>query len=162
LDNIYDYAIDPFTKIYSFRTIYGSEFQIIFARDKSWFPYNPEFKDVFTFEIAAIPEYQNRDNKIKSTIIDIISKLFLENGNTIITYHCDNEDGRARARDRKFRSWHQVLNQDHIQKFDRQVIYQGHLIYSSLLIHINNPRFKRAVDVYYAGDIDVTNKFDID
>ena len=158
---IYDYYLDPVSKTYRFTTDHEVEFKIVFARDRSWFPYNPEYKDVFTFDVAATPPSKHQDNRIRVTIVEILSKRIYDNPNTIVTYHCDNEDGKGKLRDRKFDSWYQLVDQTIIHKYDRQVIYRDELFYSSLILHQDNPLYKRAVEIYYAGDMDVTDKFDI-
>ncbi|MCF2489390.1 DUF6169 family protein [Dyadobacter sp. CY347] len=159
---IYLYWIDPKTRIYHFHTIHGIEFKIIIVNDRSWFPYNPEFTDVFTFEVSAVPKSRFRDPKIQATITDIVSKRIIVNPEMIITYHCDDADGKARSRNRKFDAWHQLVSQEEIHKYNREVIYQDELFYSSLLIHRDNTRYKRAIEIYYSGDKDVTDKFDLD
>jgi hypothetical protein len=162
LAEIYDYWLDPKTRIYSFRTTYKVDFKLIVARDRSWFSCNPEFKDVFTFEVSATPSSRFKDDKIQATIIHIISERIIENPEMIVTYFCDDEDGKAKARNRKFDSWHQLVPQNLIHKYNRQVIYQDKLIYSSILIHVNNSRYERALHIYYSGDTDVTDKFDLE
>jgi hypothetical protein len=161
LSDIYNYQLDPVSKTISFITQYDIKITVAIARDKSWFPYNPEIKEVFSFDLFATPSSTKLDFKIRDTVSHILKDRF-ENTETVITYYCDDEDGKQRKRKDAFERWYQYVNNSSIHKYNRDVVFEKKVIHSSMLIHKNNTRYKKIVCVYEAGDADVTNKFKIE
>ncbi|MET7253478.1 DUF6169 family protein [Dyadobacter fermentans] len=145
--------------MYVFTTDHIVAFKVLLARNRTWFPDNPELSHVYTFDIYTDPPSTIRDEKIKATIADIISKRMLDEPEMVITYHCDNDDGRGVFRSRKFNGWHQLMDQEVIHKYDREVICDEDSLHSSILIHRENSRYSRIVNLYRSGDGDVTEKF---
>jgi len=161
LADIYHYQLDPVSKTFSFITQYDVKITVAIARDKTWFPYNPEIKEVYSFDLSAVPSSTKLDFKIRDTVAHILAERF-ENTETVVTYYCDDEDGKHSKRKNTFERWYQAVNDSSIHKYNRDVIYENKVIHSSLLIHEDNTRYSTIIRVYEAGDEDVTSKFNID
>ena len=75
---------------------------------------------------------------------------FLGSKSNAVVYVCDNSDGRGKARSKKFLSWFDYY--DHpsskIVQVTSNFTVGGLFIYSSLLIHKKNKRFKDMVLAY--------------
>ena len=61
---------------------------------------------------------------------------------------CDNTDHREKGRNRLFQQWYTRLHDTAICKVDKQYRSEYYDIYSSLLIHENNPDFDNIVRAF--------------
>lgn len=155
----YEHEYNVANKIYHFNSSDGITCKLIFFRNRHWFPNNPKLQNIFLFDLLTDSPPKRRDERISATVAQIISERILLEPDQIITFLCDDEDGKALLRCRKFNAWYRLCNQDLIHKHDRNVYNGGILTYTSILIHSNNPNYTRVVQLYKSGDPDVSEKF---
>lgn len=110
--------------------------------------YDDLFENVYTFNFdtrveANIPQ----DDRIADTICTIIGEIFKNNNNAVVIV-CDNTDHREKGRNRLFQQWYTRLHDTAICKVDKQYRSEYYDIYSSLLIHENNPDFDNIVRAF--------------
>lgn len=166
----YKYSFDPSKKTYTFITNKGITINVVISRDRRWFPYNTEIKEVFSFDIITDRPSLGLDVLIRNTIIEIIGN-HLNDIETVIVFFCDPEDGKGAKRDMKFSRWFDHMSGESIEKHDRKVYVKDTkidelgneievdvLLYSSMLIHKENSLYKTITRVFQAGDKDVTEK----
>ena len=147
------YQFDDLT--FLFTTQAGDEYQCYFLSYADYFASQPDIApNFFSFNLKLIsnegvPIRKGTDKRVADTVITIVGD-FLSSKSNAVVYVCDNSDGKERARSRKFLSWFDYY--DHPSSKIIQVTSNftvgGLFIYSSLLVHKNNKRFKDMVLAY--------------
>lgn len=106
--------------------------------------YSPHFSDVYTFNFelrdSRFPQVQ--DDRVADTICTIMRRIFLNNKNAVVII-CDNTDHREQGRNRLFQQWYARFADQSILKIDRKYHSEDYDIYSSLLIHEQNPNLEK-------------------
>uniref|UniRef100_UPI00403F104A DUF6169 family protein n=1 Tax=Spirosoma sp. SC4-14 TaxID=3128900 RepID=UPI00403F104A len=79
------------------------------------------------------------DEIIPLTIACIFNNFFSQK-ETVVVYICENADGRANARNRKFNQWFEQAGQGGLSfvKFDYRFGNDRELFYTSLIMRIDN------------------------
>jgi hypothetical protein len=147
------YQFDDLT--FLFTTQAGDEYQCYFISYADYFASQPDIApNFFSFNLTLIsnegePIRKGTDKRVADTVITIVGD-FLSSKSNAVVYVCDNSDGKERARSRKFLSWFDYY--DHpsskIVQVTSNFTVAGLFIYSSLLVHKNNKRFKDMVLAY--------------
>jgi hypothetical protein len=88
-----------------------------------------------------------QDERIADTICSIVGTIFEDNKNAVIII-CDNTDNREQGRNRLFQQWYSRINNTSICKVDKQYHSEDYDIYSSLLIHADNPDLGNIVEAF--------------
>lgn len=88
--------------------------------------------------ISGNPDLSANDEKVGMTIA-LILKVFFEDNKNVAIYVCDNLDERHIARKRKFDLWFWLYNDGEFLKEDGLAVIDGAEIYSSIIIHRQNP-----------------------
>lgn len=108
-----------------------------------FFSFNLDLKN----KNAKLP--RGTDKRIAHTVITIVGDFLASRKNAVV-YICDNSDGKEAARSRKFLSWF-----DYYEHPSSDIIQVSNnfkagdmLIYSCLLVHKQNKRFKDMVLAY--------------
>ncbi|MCA0426169.1 MAG: hypothetical protein LCH37_01925 [Bacteroidetes bacterium] len=150
----YNYHFDDKAQSYVFSTENGVQYSVAFFLDQSLFALsNIQFSDVYQVVIEKVtPEREPLDNRVSATICDILSKFFQNSKNTIL-FICDDVDGRAYSRFRKFNSWYaQSELTSSIIKIDKVFVNENIAgsakVYSSLIYHVDNDDKDVILDVY--------------
>ncbi|MCF0060114.1 DUF6169 family protein [Dyadobacter chenwenxiniae] len=170
MSELYQYTFDPARKTYSFITRSEIKVTVAISRDRRWFSDNTEIKEVYSFDIVTDKPSLSIDIKIRNTIIKILSDR-LADVSAVIVYFCDPFDGKGAKRSLKFDRWFSCLENKSIEKHNRQVFAideeideEGNtekvetLLYTSMLLHNENPLYKTLIRVFYSGDDNVTDK----
>jgi Family of unknown function (DUF6169) len=147
------YQFDDLT--FLFTTQARDEYQCYFLSYADYFASQPDIApNFFSFNLKLIsnegvPIRKGTDKRLADTVIAIVGD-FLSSKSNAVVYVCDNSDGKERARSRKFLSWFDYY--DHPSSKIIQVTSNftvgGLFIYSSLLVHKNNKRFKDMILAY--------------
>ena len=121
---------------YEFTTINGDVYVAYFIDMTA---YSRHFSNVYTFNFESRNEVSSpQDDRIADTICTIVGSIFKDNRNAVIII-CDNIDNREQGRNRLFQQWYSRINNTSICKVDKQYHSEDYDIYSSLLIHADNP-----------------------
>ena len=98
------------------------------------------FTNVYTFNFEPRTKVDDapHDERIADTICSIIERIFVNDRNAVIIV-CDSTDHHEQGRNRLFQQWYARLNNKSISKVDKQYQSEDCDIYSSLLIHLDNP-----------------------
>ncbi|MCF0071210.1 DUF6169 family protein [Dyadobacter sp. CY261] len=166
-----------FSEIYPYQSL-GKYYQFTTAQnivvhlflDPKWFPDNPEIAEACSFFILTNKPSIGVDIRLRNTVLDILAN-FLKENEPIIIYHCDPHDGKGHKRFTKFNRWSSLINDQTIEKHDRQVIVKdlkidedGNcvrselVVYASLLLRKTHPNYEAAIRIFYSGDLDQTGK----
>lgn len=110
--------------------------------------YSSHFTNVYTFNFDTCAEIDaSHDDRIADTICTIVGRIFANNRNAVIIV-CDNTDHREHGRNRLFQQWYARLHNTSICKVDRKYQSEDYDIYSSLLIHVDNPDLKTIIPAF--------------
>ena len=131
--------------MYEFTTIHGDVYVAYFI---DMAVYSPHFNNVYTFNFESRNEVNSpQDERIADTICSIVGTIFEDNKNAVIII-CDNTDNREQGRNRLFQQWYSRINNTSICKVDKQYHSEDYDIYSSLLIHADNPDLGNIVEAF--------------
>lgn len=121
-----------------------------------------EFAFEFVIEVAEnpLPRLPPPDALIPITIAAIFNDFFSLK-ETVVVYVCENIDGRANSRNRKFNQWFEqsVRNGLSFVKFDYHFGVAPEFFYTSLIMRIDNPRMADVVSAFQKLSIQY-NKLD--
>ena len=106
--------------------------------------YNEAFKDVYLFNFDIYGNKPKYDERISITVCSIIRDFFKQHQNALI-FICDSSDGREMGRSKLFHQWYKSFKNLPIHKIDRYCTVEGYNLYSSLLIHKENPRYEAII-----------------
>jgi hypothetical protein len=139
------------------------------SQDPRFFPDNPEVAEAYSFFIGTDRPSMGLDIRLRNTVLDIVTH-FLKENDAIIVYHCDPFDGKGHKRYVKFNRWFNLLNDQIIEKHDRQVVVKDLkvendnlirsdlTVYASILLRKTHPDYESAIRIFYSGDLDKTGK----
>lgn len=131
---------------YEFTTDSGVVYKAYFLDMAS---YAPHFESVYTFNFETDTPAAGYDGRVADTICTLLCQLFTDNRNAVV-FICDNTDERERGRNRLFQQWYHYLGEISIDKIDRHCTTTDYDIYSSLLIHQENPKRALIVESFEA------------
>lgn len=158
LSRPYSYFHNPDSGTYHFDTDHDVDFTVYFVLDSSWFPLLPELSDeIYTFGFWS-SSTGRRDPRIMSTLVKIIKQHFVLHRDSILTFICDDDDEKQLSRQRKFNGWYLLQQESRIVKLDKDVLFEGKVKHTSILMHIENYFFSVVSDAYLNADPDVTGK----
>jgi hypothetical protein len=168
LAEIYSYL--QFGELYQFATAQDVVVTVRLPKDPKWFPDNPEILRVHSFYIETDKPSMGVDIPLRNTVLDILAN-FLKENNAIVIYFCDPHDGKGYKRYIKFNRWFSLVNDQSIEKHDRQVIVKdlkidenGNAVrleltvYASILLRKAHPDYGSAIRLFHSGDLDKTGK----
>ncbi|QIP13053.1 hypothetical protein G8759_10650 [Spirosoma aureum] len=102
-----------------------------------------EFAYEFVIEVAEnpLPKLPPPDECIPITLATIFNEFFTLK-ETVVVYICENADGRANARNRKFNQWFEQSGRAGLSfvKFDYHFGTGTEFFYTSLIMRIDNPQ----------------------
>ena len=87
------------------------------------------------------------DERTGLTIVEIV-KQFLEGLENAVVYVCDNSDGRELFRKKKFDRWFRKYDDGTVIKVDGYIAVPHFNIYNAILIHKDNPKKNRFIEVF--------------
>jgi hypothetical protein len=168
LAEIYPYL--QFGERFEFTTAQNIAVVMRLPLDGRWFPDNPEIANVHDFFIETNKPSMALDIRLRNTVLDILANFLREN-DAIIIYYCDPFDGKGHKRYAKFNRWFDLIEDQIVEKYDRQVIVKdlkvdenNNLIklelpvYASILLRKTHPHYESAIRIFYSGDLDKTGK----
>lgn len=127
---------------YFFETDNSVVYSIEFTDGVHYFLNLPPHIPVFEFNLKVINAVdsigQPYDERVESTIVDILSRFFSQNKNSLI-YICDNLDNRQRVRRRKFDGWFNKTKTSVVEKYDVDFSIHDMEILASFMVHTQNP-----------------------
>ena len=107
-----------------------------------------EFAYEFVIEVAENPSSKlpSSDAAIPHTIATIFNHFFSLK-ETVVVYICENADGRAHVRNRKFNQWFSQVGKVNLNfvKFDYQFGTKAEYFYTSLIMRIDNPNIDEII-----------------
>lgn len=119
-----------------------------------------EFAFEFVIEVAEnpLPHPSPPDPAISLTIVQIFNHFFRAK-ETVVVYICDNSDGRANARNRKFSAWFEQAQTGvfNFVKFDYRFGSDEEYFLTSLIMRIDNPRMAELITAFQSMVIDYDN-----
>lgn len=147
----FEFIKDGFTPTYFFIT----NDKVIYEVRFKYSPYIFEnFDDVSknTYEFVLVPTEGSLNSKGSDTLIGAtvseIFKHFFSNKANVVIYACDNSDGRAAARDRKFNHWFEHFSGISYIKCNLLLPEADSVIYLSMILHSKNPLRYRAFEAF--------------
>jgi hypothetical protein len=150
----YDYKfLGGKNNIYAFETDNEISYEVKFVPSGYIFEEEHPARD-FTYEfvIGVVENNTGKnpplDKKIPHTIALIFQDFFQENRNVGV-YICDSSDDKQAFRFRKFNIWFNLFKGTAYYKFDATFPDKdGAVIYTSLIMRLDNPNYKVVVDGY--------------
>lgn len=135
---------------FEFRTTAGVKYACYFLSYAEYFKaYKEVALSIFSFNVEVI-ESKKRvsvDDRTGLTIVTIVKK-FLEGLENAVVYVCDTGDGRELLRKRKFDLWFRKYDDGTIIKVDGHIAVPNFNIYNAILIHKDNPKKNRFIEVF--------------
>lgn len=120
-------------------------YEIKFKPSSYIFGHQPPFTEFafeFVIEIAEnpLPGLPSSDPSISLTVVQIFNHFF-QTKETVVVYICDNADGRANARNRKFSAWFEQAQTGNLSfiKLDYRFGAGSDHFLTSLIMRIDNP-----------------------
>ncbi|QMW01149.1 DUF6169 family protein [Spirosoma foliorum] len=112
-----------------------------------------EFAFEFVIEVAEnpLPDLPPLDRLIPLTIASIFNDFFALK-ETVVVYICENADGRASSRNRKFNQWFERSSRTGLSfvKFDYHFGTEVDFFYTSIIMRIDNPRMADVITAFQA------------
>lgn len=150
----YNYQFDDVSLTYVFTTKNSIEYRVAFIIDPTLsLISNTDVQEIFQVILEKNAETKEPlDHDVSLTICEILSAFFKNKKNSLV-YICDNADGRAIARFRKFNIWYTESGlSDQILKFDNVLINEliagSEQVYISLLIHCEHEKKEELVTIF--------------
>jgi len=151
------------THTYLFVTELQVIYEIKFKPSSYIFGIQPPFTEFayeFVIEVAEnpLPKLPPPDKAIPLTIARIFNHFFAVK-ETVVVYICDNADGRANARNRKFSTWFEQTLPGGLSflKFDYRFGTDAEYFLTSLIMRIDNPRMADVVIAFQRLSVDYSN-----
>jgi Family of unknown function (DUF6169) len=113
--------------------------------------------NIFSFNVEVMESKKgvSIDERTGLTIVAIVKK-FLEGLENAVVYVCDTGDGRELLRKRKFDLWFRKYDDGTIIKVDGHIAVPDFNIYNAILIHKDNPKKNRFIEVF--NDLNTTDE----
>ncbi len=145
--NGYDYIfLGGENNTYLFITTQQVVYELKFKPSSYIFGNQPPFTEFafeFVIDVAANPltRLPPLDAAIPATIATIFNDFFRLK-DTVVVYICENADGRAAVRHRKFDQWFEQFQPGRLSfvKFDYRFGSGAEFFFTSLIMRIDNPR----------------------
>ncbi|MCM1219233.1 MAG: DUF6169 family protein [Lachnospiraceae bacterium] len=138
----YEYKLKG--EVYVFTTIQGYEYSAYFIAMNSI----TEIDNLYQFSFESCEDIHNcYDSRVADTICTILNDFFKKNNNALIIV-CDDTDNRGAARKRLFQQWYLRVQNNLINKYDKQFRSADYDIYASLLIHKDNADSPKILEVF--------------
>lgn len=152
-ENYYDFEFaGGVSHSYIFKTINEVVFEIKFKPSDYIFGYSEVISNnAFELGIVILEGKigAGKDDKIPSTIAEIVFDFFSKKSDDVIIYICDSSDSRQLARKRKFDSWVEYFKGSDYFKVDAEIIdIEKNKIYSSLILKSDNPNFREIIKYF--------------
>jgi len=112
--------------------------------------YKEVAENIFSFNVEILEHKRKKiftDERTGFTIVEIV-KQFLESLENAVVYVCDTSDGQELLRKRKFDQWFRKYDDGAIIKVDGHISIPGFRIYNAILIHKDNPKKNRFIEVF--------------
>lgn len=139
---------------YAFITDHQIVYELKFKPSSYVFGDQPPFTEFafeFVIEVAENPHTKlpPSDALIPVTITSIFNDFFALK-ETVVVYICENVDGRANSRNRKFNRWFEQSVQNGLSfvKFDYHFGAEPEFFYTSLIMRIDNPRMADVITAF--------------
>jgi Family of unknown function (DUF6169) len=149
-ENKYDFQfLGGYKNTYIFVTDSGLIYEIKFKPSTYIFGNKPpvdEFAYEFVIDVAEnlTGKKPSLDKKIPPTIADIFYNFFTLK-ETVVVYVCDNSDGKATIRNRKFSQWFEQYNRLSFLKFDFLLGTEEEYYLTSMITRIDNPKLSEVL-----------------
>lgn len=152
-ENYYEFEfVGGINHSYLFETINEVVFEIKFKPSDYIFGYSESIKNnAFELGIIILEEGRKvgKDDRIPTTIAEIVFDFFSKKSEDIIIYICDSSDSRQLARKRKFDSWADFFKGTDYFKVDAEIIdNEKNKIYSSLILKSDNQNFREIIKYF--------------
>jgi hypothetical protein len=136
---------------FEFTTTTGIRYACFFLSYSEYFKHYKEVAgNIYSFNIEVIDSKKKQlaiDERTGLTIVEIVKK-FLEALENAVVYVCDTSDGRELLRKRKFDIWFRKYDDGTIIKVDGHISVPNFNIYNAILIHKDNPKKNRFIEVF--------------
>jgi hypothetical protein len=144
--------IGGFNSTYAFVTNQGIVYEVKFKPSTYIFGYQtvePEFVYEFVIEIAEnlTGKKPLLDNLIPTTIAAIFYDFF-KLKETVVVYICDDRDGKAKARNRKFGQWFEQYNRLIFLKFDFLLGTESEYYFTTMITRFDNPKLSEIIKTF--------------
>lgn len=136
-NNIYEYhqgeGVDH--PLFLFSSSTGLEYGVRFDH----FPFDFPNVDI----LRTISVFCNTENlppndfRVGITICDIIENYVINNPHEVVTYVCDNLDGKGRIRQDKFKRWYTSYSNGHLLAFPHLISTPSDEIHTCIIFHPN-------------------------
>ncbi len=151
----YDYVFDEITNAYCFITKNNILYRIFFAENNTLSEISKEdIPNVYLLTVEKSSKgIEPLDIQVSKTVENIIEKFF-EQPFKMLLYVCDDGDGRANSRHKKFEGWYQKSKlRDRITKIDSLVSMDLNnedipKLYTSFLIHKQNGAYDKMIQIF--------------
>ena len=120
---------------YEFVTQDGAQYTLSFIKIHDTYP-------LYSFSIEKNTEKHHPDERVKATIISVLTKFFEQEYNAML-YTCDISDGKHFARFRLFTQWLMPFK----DKYQREVYCVDDLL-SSIIVRRDNPLAKDMINIF--------------
>ena len=146
----YDFDfIGGFNSTYVFVTKHSIVYEIKFKPSTYIFGYQAiesEFAYEFVIEVAENLTSKNPvlDTAIPPTIASIFYDFF-KLKETVVVYICDDSDGKAKVRNRKFSQWFEQYNRLIFLKFDFSLGTETEYYLTTMITRFDNPKLSEII-----------------
>jgi hypothetical protein len=104
---------------YEFFTIYGAAYAVSFIPAGVYFATPHSVKDfIYRTDITQVftGPYNYPDLLVGITVAEIVNDFFGADSRNVLFYMCDPQDGKMKARQRKFDYWYRLYNSNDYSK----------------------------------------------
>ncbi len=145
---------------FEFTTVAGIKYACYFLSYAEYFKaYKEVAGNIYSYNIEVIESKKKSvtvDERTGFTIVEIVKK-FLEGLENAVVYVCDTSDGRELLRKKKFDLWFRKYDDGTIIKVDGHIAVPNFNIYNAILIHKDNPKKNRFIEVF--NDLNATDEY---
>ena len=158
----YNFSYSSNSGIYHFTTKNNITYHIVFIEDETLNSVSSSdlhFKNIFQVIIdKKIDGIEHFDTSVSCTIKEILIEFFQNKENTLI-YVCSDEAKKAELRFKAFNRWYINSSQKGvISKTDNIIVLGEEKIYSSLLLHKENPSYWDILETFQQIEAVLNNK----
>ncbi|MFD2569742.1 DUF6169 family protein [Spirosoma soli] len=157
----YDFiCLGGINNTYAFVTRHQIIYEIKFKPSSYIFGNQPPFTE-FAFEFVMdvaenpLPKLPPPDTSLPATIASIFNDFFVSQ-ETVVVYVCENADGRANSRNRKFNQWFEQSEQKGLSfvKLDYRFGADTEFFFTSLIMRVDNPRMAEIITSFQKLSVD--------
>jgi hypothetical protein len=136
---------------FQFITTAGTKYACYFLSYAEYFKsYKEVASNIYSVNVEIIESKRRAvalDERTGLTIVEIV-KRFLKGLEDVVVYVCDSSDGRELLRKRKFDLWFRKYDDGTVIKIDGHISVPNFNIYNAILIHKDNPKKNRFIEVF--------------